>query len=475
MFDSSMTSNPEQAAPGAVVPVDASTVAAWTVALIASIRATDEDSERIDLIAELEKLKRIIGSVQADLAVDFDTSMRAKAEAQGIGKRRQGRGIDTQLGLARMETPARAKKHLSLATVLRKEMPHAHAAFRTGAISEYGVTLLVKETACVELDARQQIDEEIAADPEALMKMSDKQIGNRARTRAGELDPASVARARAKAEKDRRVSIRPAPDTMAYVTGLLPVGQGVAVIAALTKAADTLINSGDERSRGQIMADTFVQRLTGQAAASDVPVAVNLVVSDTSLLGTDNNAAHLAGHGTIPADLARHLIANSLDAGITTWLRKIYAGTHGGLVKMDAKARTVPHGLARLLRLRDGNTCRNLWCDAPIRHIDHAHGVINGGQTTEENLQGLCEACNYAKQAPGWSATGQHPPDQRHRVTTTTPTGHHYTSTAPPLPEPARPPAHLSPVAAQFSEQIAARRRRLTIELYRGPSIDYAA
>jgi hypothetical protein len=42
----------------------------------------------------------------------------------------------------------------------------------------------------------------------------------------------------AKAEEDRTVTIRPAPDTMTYVTALLPVAKGVGVYAALNKTVD---------------------------------------------------------------------------------------------------------------------------------------------------------------------------------------------------------------------------------------------
>ncbi len=73
-----------------------------------------------------------------------------------------------------------------------------------------------------------------------------------------------------KATSERHVSIRPAPDTMAYVTALLPVTQGVALYAALTRHATSAKAAGDERGKGQIMADTLVERATGQATASDV-------------------------------------------------------------------------------------------------------------------------------------------------------------------------------------------------------------
>ncbi len=86
---------------------------------------------------------------------------------------------------------------------------------------------------------------------------------------AYELDPESVVRRNRKAESERTVTIRPAPDTMSYVTALVPVVQGVAMYAALKREADSARASGDPRASGQVMADTMVQRVTGQAAAED--------------------------------------------------------------------------------------------------------------------------------------------------------------------------------------------------------------
>ncbi|MFE6508699.1 HNH endonuclease, partial [Nocardioides sp. NPDC057764] len=54
------------------------------------------------------------------------------------------------------------------------------------------------------------------------------------------------------------------------------------------------------------------------------------------------------------------------------------------------------------------------------RHTD-------GGQTNAENLQGLCERCNQAKEALGWQAR----PGPDGSITTITPTGHTYVSPPP--------------------------------------------
>src|SRR4029078_11207654 len=68
-----------------------------------------------------------------------------------------------------------------------------------------------------------------------------------------------------RAARDRRVTVRPAPDTMAYLTALLPASVAVAAYAALTSYTQLVVGEGDHRGRGQIMADTVVDRITGGA------------------------------------------------------------------------------------------------------------------------------------------------------------------------------------------------------------------
>jgi len=51
-----------------------------------------------------------------------------------------------------------------------------------------------------------------------------------------------------------------------------------------------------------------------------------------------------------------------------------------------------------------------------------------------DNGLGLCEACNYAKEAPGWRVTTDIDENGTHTAEFTTPTGTGYQSTAPPMP-----------------------------------------
>jgi hypothetical protein len=224
---------------------------------------------------------------------------------------------------------------------------------------------------------------------------------------------------------------------MTYLTALLPVADGVAALAALDSAATTARCEGDPRSRGQVMADLLVTRVLGQHGGQrpQVSVTINVVVSDTVLIGGGDDPAEIDGFGPVPASLARELASAPRPAQVA--VRRLYARpANGSLVALDSTSRCFPAGLATLIRLRD-RSCRTPWCDAPIRHLDHVQPVAEGGLTAADNGQGLCEACNYAKQAPGWEQHTSGLAPGRHRVITRTPTGSRYRSTAPPCPAPA--------------------------------------
>ncbi len=98
---------------------------------------------------------------------------------------------------------------------------------------------------------------------------------------------------------------------------------------------------------------------------------------------------------------------------------------------MDSHRRTFSGKRRDLLVLRD-QTCRTPWCDAPVAHTDHVRAVHRGGRTTRDNGQGLCEACNYVKESPGWRMDVLSLPG--HVVELTTPTGQTYRSRAPAQP-----------------------------------------
>ena len=399
--------------------------------------------ELVEALGAVEEEKCRLEALQVDLTARLDEVVRRRHDAAGVRPEKQGAGVASQVALARRESPNRGARHLGLAKVLVAELPHTLAAMRAGWCSEWRATLVARETACLSLEDRRRVDAELMADPATTEGWGDRRLVAAARARAYELDPHAALKRSRRAEGERYVSLRPAPDTMTWLTALLPVAQGVSVYAALTRSADQARAAGDQRSRGQVMADALVTSLTAQESAEPAPipgpapVAVNLTVSDATLLDGGHAPGWIAGYGPVPAGVARDLVATALAEAHAT-LRRLYTTSAGALVAMDARSRTFPASLGLFIDLRD-QSCRTPWCDAPIRHRDHVVPDHAGGPTSAGNGQGLCEACNQAKEAPGFAATARDDV-----VTTITPTGHRVRSRAPALP-PGDPPTPVRP------------------------------
>ncbi len=357
----------------------------------------------------------------------------------------RGRGVAAEVALARRESPHQGSRLLGLARTLVADMPRTLAALESGVISEWRATLIVRETICLSAENRHAVDTALAADSGALEGVGTQGVKDRARRIALRLEPAAaVARAR-KAVGERYVSCRPAPDAMAYLTALLPATEAISAYSALSRHADTLTTAGSNRGlgRGQLMADALVERVTG-APAGSVKADVHLIMTDRTLFQGDSEPAYLPGYGPVPAQIARDLLrehaekrgadgSGTLDGRAAhVWLRRLYTAPETGqLVGMESRARLFPPGLRRLIAARDA-TCRTPYCDAPIRHTDHVVPWRLTGTTSADGGQGLCENCNYIKEATGWSSRTM--PGSANGIERRTPTGHTYVSTSPPLP-----------------------------------------
>ncbi|MGT2460618.1 HNH endonuclease [Sinomonas atrocyanea] len=437
----------------------AAAIGVWATAL-GSVGDDDlqlDEAELLERIAAQERLKAAAAASQARYSVLLETRIRERraggdeAASSSVesgdttGTRPRVVDPSTEAGqaiaLARCESPSRGGRLLGLAKALVHEMPHTLNALAAGRINEWRATLVARETACLDVGDRARVDEALVP-AYARGGVGDRQLAAEARAHAQRLDPAAAVKRARRAVTERRVWLKPAPDSMAVLSCLLPAAQAVAAYKALCAAADSARvcraeapgrgprapQGGDGRTRDQTMADTLVERLTGQGRAGDVRIAVNVVMSDAALVGGSPEPAALAGYGVLPAQIARDLVLASSDAA----LRRLYTSpTTGSVAALESRCRAFPPGLRDFIALRD-QTCRNPWCDAPIRHHDHVVPAARGGPTSAANGQGLCERCNQAKEAPGWRHATT--PALRHTVTVTTPAGHRYRSTAPPLP-----------------------------------------
>lgn len=415
--------------------------------MLAALDTTGTDTDLIDEITALDQLTTAISARQARLTDAFATRHRARLIENGMSTTDARRSVCAQIALARRDSPHKGSRHVGLAHTLVHEMPQILQAMEHGDGSEWRATLIARETAHLSTQDRARIDAALAPQ---LAGWSDQHTAQQARGWAHRLDPHGAADRARKAATDRRVTIRPAPDCMTYLTALLPMKEGVGVYGALHRAAMTANSTPDDhRSKGQVMADELVHRVMTPAAGDPEPVGIelHLIMTDRALADHDDEPAHLLGYGPVPAAIARDLLTT--DQHTRVWVRRLFTdpGT-GDLLTTDARRRDFPPAARHFLAARD-QLCRTPWCGAPIRHADHAIAVSKGGPTTLTNGNGRCTTCNLVKDLDGWTT---HLTDTDTDTGagidtgTTTPTGHTHHSrpprppTSPPWAPPRDPP-----------------------------------
>lgn len=394
-------------------------------ALLTGAPVPEDPAARIDWLEALERLKSAAAAAQA---------RTARAVVAG-GE--PGRSVGAQVGLARHESPARGRRLTLLAVALCDDLPHTMAALERGDINEHRAQLVADGTRDLGLEDRLAVDAALA---DRLPSLGDRELRTAVAREVFRTDPDGSEHRRRAARSRRRVQGRWLGDGTGLISAVVSDVHYGAIMNSLTSAAAADRAAGDPRTTAQLVADHFVARLAGQTTAQRVPVALQMVVSAETLLGDDDEPADLAGFGPVPASVARRMAAASPEQA--TRIRRLFRlDDTDQLVAMESRSRLFDGSLADFVRLRD-QICRGRWCNARIRALDHIRPAADGGPTTAENGQGLCEDCNLTKEMPGWHHEVRSGPFEPHTVEVTTPTGHTHRTRAPDLPRPARPRRH---------------------------------
>ena len=99
----------------------------WSPACV-RLEVAGDDAGRVEQIRQLEELKRAASAAQARIAAELVASQRAEQVAAGVPNRRAHRGVGEQVALARGESPHRGGTFVGMATALVHEMPCTMAA-----------------------------------------------------------------------------------------------------------------------------------------------------------------------------------------------------------------------------------------------------------------------------------------------------------------------------------------------------------
>jgi Domain of unknown function (DUF222) len=339
---------------------------------------------------------------------------------------------------------------LDLAVALAERLPGTAAALAAGDLDLPRVRVVADATAL--------LDPPVALAVEALvLPRAARQTAGQLRARVTRavlaVDPAGAQVRHERAVTDRRVAVTALPDGMAELWALLPATAASAVYTAIDVHARRPHQPVDGPMDAR-RADALVELVTRRAAApaeaneaaaacaADEPVArpspaplVQVTVAATTLLRLDDQPGELAGHGPIPAEMARQVAADPSG----TWRRILTDPATGTVLDVSHRSYRPPRPLARYVIARDA-TCRFPGCRQPARRCDLDHvRPWPDGPTTAANLIAVCRHHHRLKHSRRWTVTTTHDDT----VTWTAPTGRTYQTRPPPIIDPApdgRPP-----------------------------------
>ena len=232
MFDVDPTHAPSGPATGREGLLCASDVEAWAVDLSSRLEAASglEDAQRVDTLRALERLGCVITAAQAHLSRELDESQRAAQAAAGVPAARQGAGVADQVATApggsrrTAAVSTSAWPRSSPASFRTRGRPGGRAASPSGRPRSSPARPPASRSPTGWSSTRSS-----PGTPRPSRRWGTASWPCACLEEVARLDAAALVARRRRAESERRVTLRPAPDTMTYLTALLPVKDGVAV------------------------------------------------------------------------------------------------------------------------------------------------------------------------------------------------------------------------------------------------------
>ena len=392
-----------------------------------------------DWIAGMSELGalRTVAACEAAIARTQAVQLRALAR---LGQLREDpRSAAAEVALAVSGSESRARAQLELADTLTSRLPRTLAAMEAGTIDAYKAGKVADATAVLDEDTAREADGILADRLEGKNPVGLRQAAGRL---AARLDPDGVDRRAAARRHYRRVELIPRGEGMATLTAELPAETAAAIYTRLDRTARKLRASAEDRNLDQLRADVFGALCLGTSdsdtagtndehgghadaastATGPVRAEVFVHISAATLIGVSDEPTEMAGHGPIPAALARAL-AHEPGA---TWRRIITDPVDGQIIDVGRTRYRPPAALDELVRIRD-RSCRHPGCYRPSFHGDldhHRAWSRQNGRTSAANLVGFCRSHHRLKDEPGWV----HRLDEDGTLTVITPTQRSYTS-----------------------------------------------
>jgi hypothetical protein len=373
------------------------------------VDALDLDACRSEL-ARIDVLGRRLAARRARLVGAIDRRVREAARAARATDGAHGRHLADRQG-ARSATdqlvqelgwsPSDARR-AARTSRQAEAYPLLADAFSAGRLSERHLQLAADLLQHFEGDAARELEEDLARiaptlDPVSFSKHCRRVLAERRHERA--MFDEGVRRSR------RSLRMTAGDDGMLHLSAHL-AGIDAELVAAAIKGfrrPDTSsVAIRDRRTPEQVTADALVEICDVALGAAKAPRRHSerphvVVTIDYQTLLADNGAVAVDELGTLPIGEVRRLLA---DAGVS----RVLVDPAGVALEAGRRVRTVPAGLWRALRLRDGGCVADgcsipaEWCQ--VAHLDQPYRL--GGRLTRLNAALLCHLHHTRYDRSGW-------------------------------------------------------------------------
>lgn len=356
------------------------------------------------LPADPESLLQVIETCEREVARLHAVQLRAMAALEGARRdTRLAEFAADEVSLAIRISPDAARDRLWVAGAVTTRLPATLAALEAGELDYYRARCMVEAT------ARLSDTEQVAVVEARVLPRAGGQTATqlRAALRRAVMaaDPAGAEQRHHRASAQRRVERRADDDGMASLWVYGPADGITALYTALDGVARTARRHPDEvRTLDQLRADTLCElgrAICDAGGLGGVPLAgrrrtrphLHVTVGADTLLGVGDEPGWLAGHGPIPASMARAIATDA------TWRRILTDPATGSLLDYATDTHDPGAVLAGHVIARD-QTCRFPTCTVPAEYCDLDHTTAHpDGPTASGNLGPPCRRHHRAKQA----------------------------------------------------------------------------
>ncbi|MFJ4104145.1 HNH endonuclease signature motif containing protein [Amycolatopsis japonica] len=398
-----------------------------TVARLKEITSSEVLREVNDSLDSLGDNDAVAAAVAASEGIARLEAVRFRALGRLSRHRGGASSVVQEVAFALSVVDGHAGGLVSTAEALTTRLPRTLGLLDAGKVGGYGAMKVATATAWLSDEDARAVD---AALEDRIPDRNSDQIRKAANHAAMMADRDGASRRAERNRGGRRLSIRQGETGVASIEvedG--PVEKVAAAYTRIDREARALRAGGETRTLDQLRADVALDLLLGAQGGTSVRSEVFLYMDLRTYLGLNDDPAEMAGHGHIPASLAREIAG-----GPNTVLRRIITDPLSGQVLDLGRNRYRPTaGLDEFVRVRD-RECRRPGCHrvAQACDLDHSLPWQHGGHTADTELIDLCRRDHRLKDEPGWiyrlGSDGT--------LTITTPTGQSYDSSPPPLHEP---------------------------------------